>query len=361
MWFAPRMPLLGAGVAVDFFFCLSGFVLAHAYIDRLTRGLSLRTFMLERLTRLYPLLAAGYVLGALYATLRLFGEKSAASELSAPMIAKSLILSLCLIPNEAPPIGYGLFPLDDPTWSLFFEIVVNLGFAASVTLLGWQISRKLFLCLIIMSGFTLLRYETVVQGFLLNTLNVGLARVCLSFFIGVFLQRVLSRRTWVLPIDGDKLFLILCAVMIVCFIMEAYYPFRAWELSCILLIFPSIVAIGATSQPTRLQAFCHVLGELSYPVYILHAPIVFASVSIGLRLAFFANSGNLARQAASVMCAICMSWLILVIYDRPLRSYLRCKNEQRHRDPRLRRGDPGANAASERQHALPRRPKSVSQ
>ena len=47
--------LNGAYLAVDLFFLLSGFVLAHAYGKKLEDGLPRTRFMAIRLIRLYPL------------------------------------------------------------------------------------------------------------------------------------------------------------------------------------------------------------------------------------------------------------------------------------------------------------------
>ncbi|MBB3646686.1 peptidoglycan/LPS O-acetylase OafA/YrhL [Rhizobium sp. BK619] len=53
---------------MDFFFCLSGFVLANGYDQKLRSGLlPNRVFFLKRLVRLYPLIVIGVALGALAA------------------------------------------------------------------------------------------------------------------------------------------------------------------------------------------------------------------------------------------------------------------------------------------------------
>ena len=51
-------------LAVDFFFCLSGFVMAYAYDDRL-KGMGLMAFFKARIIRLHPLVVLGGVLGLL--------------------------------------------------------------------------------------------------------------------------------------------------------------------------------------------------------------------------------------------------------------------------------------------------------
>src|SRR5215467_2969310 len=52
-------------LAVDLFFVLSGFVIAHAYRDRIERGLTIGAFIKLRLIRLYPLYLAGSLITVL--------------------------------------------------------------------------------------------------------------------------------------------------------------------------------------------------------------------------------------------------------------------------------------------------------
>lgn len=53
-------------LAVDFFFCLSGFVLANGYEQELKSGaLGSRAFFLKRVVRLYPMIVVGVALGVL--------------------------------------------------------------------------------------------------------------------------------------------------------------------------------------------------------------------------------------------------------------------------------------------------------
>ncbi|AHG49001.1 hypothetical protein RLEG12_08660 (plasmid) [Rhizobium leguminosarum bv. trifolii CB782] len=55
-----------AYLAVDFFFCLSGLVLANAYDPKLRSGvLRSPVFLLKRIVRLYPVIVAGVGLGVL--------------------------------------------------------------------------------------------------------------------------------------------------------------------------------------------------------------------------------------------------------------------------------------------------------
>jgi peptidoglycan/LPS O-acetylase OafA/YrhL len=67
--FAPIPRPASGYLAVDFFFCLSGLVIAQAYEDRLQSGLSVAKFAFLRLIRFYPLFAIGLLILPLSAIL----------------------------------------------------------------------------------------------------------------------------------------------------------------------------------------------------------------------------------------------------------------------------------------------------
>src|SRR3954468_7152067 len=77
-------------LAVDFFFCLSGFVIGYAYDDRI-RGLGVWEFFKARLIRLHPLVVLGSVLGLLAF---LFDPFAAPTTVSAGRILLVFISSL---------------------------------------------------------------------------------------------------------------------------------------------------------------------------------------------------------------------------------------------------------------------------
>jgi peptidoglycan/LPS O-acetylase OafA/YrhL len=64
-------PTNSAHPAVDFFFVLSGFVIAAAYRPKLKNGMSIGSFFEARLVRLYPLFALGAALGLIIAVGRI--------------------------------------------------------------------------------------------------------------------------------------------------------------------------------------------------------------------------------------------------------------------------------------------------
>jgi peptidoglycan/LPS O-acetylase OafA/YrhL len=61
----PAKQIINHGyLAVDFFFLLSGFVVAYAYDDRLVAGMSQWDFFKRRLVRLQPMIILGGLIGA---------------------------------------------------------------------------------------------------------------------------------------------------------------------------------------------------------------------------------------------------------------------------------------------------------
>jgi peptidoglycan/LPS O-acetylase OafA/YrhL len=112
-------------LAVDFFFVLSGFVLARAYEMTLKSELSFWRFIAMRLIRLYPLLALGVLFGAITVVGQIAEHSPTA--LNSAAASAAFVFNALMLPAVTSP---GLFPFDGPAWSLFFELVINAIFAA---------------------------------------------------------------------------------------------------------------------------------------------------------------------------------------------------------------------------------------
>jgi peptidoglycan/LPS O-acetylase OafA/YrhL len=116
-------------LAVDFFFLLSGFVLS-AGVERGCYDLvSGAGFIIERIGRLWPMMAAGSIIG-LAATV--FDGASFAS-------GSTLLLALLFIPGRTP--REAIFPLNGAQWSLLFELIAN----AAHALILWRLRTRMLL------------------------------------------------------------------------------------------------------------------------------------------------------------------------------------------------------------------------
>ena len=111
--FRPPLHLMHhAYLAVDFFFGLSGFVVAYAYDDRWTRMTMLQFFRI-RLIRLHPLVLIGATLGLLGYIFDPFSK--AMNHTAAPMLLLAYIASLLLLPS--PPVGGRLHETQALKWA----------------------------------------------------------------------------------------------------------------------------------------------------------------------------------------------------------------------------------------------------
>ena len=134
-------------LAVDLFFVLSGFVIAHAYDTRIREGIiSVRQFMLIRLVRLYPV----FLISVLLCTVTLIGSAYIKNMLDVDHIveiAAAIVMTLFFLPF--PMAGNdNLFPLNGAYWSLFFELFANMLYAMFRRLL----TDTVLIVIVILSG-----------------------------------------------------------------------------------------------------------------------------------------------------------------------------------------------------------------
>jgi hypothetical protein len=120
-WPAFFGPYMFGFFGADFFFMLSGFVIAYAYERRLLEGMALTRFCAVRLIRLYPMILAGIALGAPHGAMRNFFLPAEAAPHSITVLA--IAANLLMIPVNLRQFGLpGMYPLDVALWSLFLRI-----------------------------------------------------------------------------------------------------------------------------------------------------------------------------------------------------------------------------------------------
>ncbi len=260
----------GAWVAVDLFFVLSGFVIAHSYGTKIIEGMSFREFLRVRMIRLGPLYYLGLSLGALAAAWLVI-----TSDLSGTAVLRAFVLGLVWLPDVNTtgwPFGTDhipspIFPLNDPAWTLFFELVANLVFFAFVRRFRQVATLWFVVPAVALFLFFTFAQDHVHPGWGSENYLYAFPRVIAEFFTGALIYaaglhlRKLNR-AWVAFAIGVMVLTIL--------------GFDSWKyaLKNSVTLVPLTILVASTLQPTgQLKRACKLLGDLSYPLYILHFPL----------------------------------------------------------------------------------------
>ena len=313
--------LIGHGfLAVDFFFCLSGFVIGYAYDDRI-REMGAWEFFKSRLIRLHPLVILGSVLGLLAFLFDPFGghpELYSAGKIILVFFASIFLIPLPIVSDRA----FNLFSFNAPAWSLFWEYVANIFYAFIL----YKISRLWLILLTILSAialcFVCYRTGNLMGGWSGGTFWDGGARISFSFLAGLLIYR----SNWIIK---NKLgFIGLAILLFLAFVM----PFSKWnwltEPMVVLFYFPLLIALGAGATLTEgLKKLCVFFGKISYPLYMTHYAALwmfgnyYSSHKPGTtELSFVIITG--------IIILVGIAWLVMIIYDIPVRRYLTSKRKQ---------------------------------
>ncbi|PYF72709.1 acyltransferase family protein [Pedobacter nutrimenti] len=314
----PSKNFIGHGfLAVDFFFCLSGFVIGYAYDDRIAK-IGILEFFKSRIIRLHPLVIAGSVLGLLAFLFDPFGghpELYSTGKIVLAFICSLLMIPLPVIADR----GFNLFSFNAPSWSLFWEYIANIVYA----LVLYRLKRSFLLLLTVISAVALClvcyRSNNLLGGWSGPTFWDGSARISYSFLAGLLIYR----SNWI--IKNKVGFSGLAILLFLAFIS----PFSKWnwlsEPLIVLFYFPLLVALGAGAMLTPgLKKLCIFSGKISYPLYMTHYAALW----------MFGNYYTSHKPGTMQLTIIIVTALVLlvglaygvmVLYDIPLRKYLNNK------------------------------------
>ncbi|MEE4199140.1 acyltransferase family protein [Erythrobacter sp.] len=255
----------GGHLAVDFFFMLSGFVMARSYEARLRDGaISPLAFAKMRFKRLWPVMAVGAALGLNVAI--------AVAGVSADLFV-AFGFALLMLPGSL-TVPY---LLNLPAWSIFYELLANVLHGAWFARLG---NRALNIMLALCGAAFVASFE--VTGFprILHETDLAMQvavvfRALVSYLIGVLMFRRFGDCAPVaVPLAAG-------AVLLVGYIaLVSLYPFPFWPVPFVALVAPLALMAGLDRRaPPRLG---HMLGEISFPLYAVHYPIITAVALAGL-------------------------------------------------------------------------------
>lgn len=321
-------------LAVDFFFILSGFVIGYAYDDRLGKSMSLGNFFKRRLIRLHPMIVMGALLGVVFYLLQ-GSVRWDGSHVSTSMIMLALLCALFFIP-AAPGAGYDIrgngemFPLNGPSWSLFFEYIGNILYALFIHRLG----NKALTVLTLLSGlglawfalFDVAGYGMIGVGWTLDGANFlgGLLRMLFPFTLGMLLSRHFK------PVKVRGAFWICSAILLLLFCVpyitgKAFISLNGlFEVCCIFFVFPLLVWLAASGKTTDKHSarICKFSGDISYPLYAVHYPVMYLFYSWLIEQQCYTIAEAWPMALIVYAGSILLAYLCLKLYDEPVRKWL---------------------------------------
>jgi peptidoglycan/LPS O-acetylase OafA/YrhL len=320
-----------AYLAVDFFFVLSGFVIGYAYDDR-WGGMTFAGFMKRRVFRLHPMVVFGTALGVV---LFYFGASEVFPLVQGVPLWKVLVyavLGVLLIPTPPSVDIRGwqeMYTLDAPAWSLAFEYFANIIYALFVRRFSTVALSFLVAVAACATLHLTLTQGDVIGGWSLDAhhMHVGFTRLMYPFFAGLLLYRLGKR------IRIRHAFAWCSALLVAVLVVprvggtQSVWMNGLYEAAVILIVFPLIVAMGAgrtTDGRSRTARLCKLLGDISYPVYLVNYPLCY------IHTGWISNTKLSIKEAGPAplflfVATLVISYAAMKWFDEPVRKWLKRK------------------------------------
>ncbi len=325
---------------VDFFFVLSGFVIAYAYLGKITTRASAFIFLVRRFGRVWPLHAAllavfvMFELGRGVFGLIKAGAFDAFTGLRAPI---TIIYEFFLVHS----LGFaGQTGWNTPAWSISTEFWTYIVFAI-LCLAG----RKLLLMIapfLVIGGLIIV--STMSSQGMNTTFDFGFARCIAGFFTGVLVcvtwqKTVMRVKEFFTHFTLAEIFAVIFTLLFVSIANYSWLSFLA-PLAFVPIIYIFAFESGVISQILR-GRLGQFLGELSYSIYMnaLLVSLLFNKSSLALFMLLCRDSShtpvvnpnglydfgyiivNDIFTLAYLLCVIGVSWATCKYIENPARAY----------------------------------------
>jgi peptidoglycan/LPS O-acetylase OafA/YrhL len=301
-------------LAVELFFLFSGFVIAHAYDKRFAAGMKFWEFVKVRLIRLYPLYFLGLAIAVLtIPAARLMGLKTW------PLEPGVLIPNLFILPTLISFGGGLVFPFNNPSWTLFFELVGNYAYALMYKGLN---NRRLAIVVLISAAFltwTAFHFHSLDVGYNWRHFVGGFGRVFFSFFMGVAVYRFQDLKPCPIRISPWILMVAMTALLVQT--VPRGLDRELYDVICAVVVFPVFAYLATAVEPGPLGQKAFVLGGASsYALYLIHAPLG-GALNV-LFLVYGRPKGSLLLGLSFIAVVAVLSVLVEKYYDGPVRRWL---------------------------------------
>lgn len=267
---------------VDLFFVISGFVICSAYSTRLETAGDLRSFLIRRFGRLFPLLVFSTALYVLAKNLLVWAKQAAVAQGLGGHLERADVAGY-LVPRLGEVVstltlthGMGIFDrliLNPVSWSISTEFYAYVLFAA-VCLAFRGGTRLVVYVLLSVAGLVatiwaaLHVHDCLQAGKCFDiTYDFGFARCVGSFFLGALTYHF-SRQV---RLSANALQLAGLTGLVVLFFVAEAWPLLVFAspLLFALLVFSVSQDTGFVATVLKSKPF-QILGQRSYSVYMMH-------------------------------------------------------------------------------------------
>jgi peptidoglycan/LPS O-acetylase OafA/YrhL len=314
---------------VDFFFILSGFVIASAYSGKMADVRGYRSFMWRRFARLYPLhlltlligVAGGLVIGA--------GRLQPGT--NPEVFSTTAIVANLTLTHSFGVTNYGSFNI--PSWSISAEMFVY----ALFPLFAFLASRlpalvNALLIVAYVAAIILVREALGLRDWTLAWYDFGALRAVPTFFAGVLIARLLET-TWrgfapsIWWAHG---------AFLLAFIPMHLNARDEWALACFALVVLLAAAAERTGARSRLQRQGFVLlGDASYSLYMWHMPLKVGVFAMMGKLFGFGPLPMWSAAILSFMLSLAVALACHRWFEMPVRRWMLTRVEHRPRASKL--------------------------
>lgn len=300
---------------VDFFFVLSGFVLAEAYADKVRDPRRYYDFLWARFARLYPLhaatIAALIVIGLVVSAL---GYKVRVPDGFDPRLAPHNLLMLHAWNVTSGP------SLNSPSWSLSAEAFLLLLFPALIAISArLKIVVSAALIVAFAAAMHVWRVRSGLPPWTEATWDYGALRALPSFFAGVVIFRfVQSRPDWRTP--GAATAFAGAAVLAM---ILADFPQEITVAAFPFLLLCAATTDFGTAAHSRGMRIVRALSELTFGTFLLHTFVGIAMVIAARWLGKPAPALVVAMIVAAIAISFAIAWVVNKCFDAPVRRWLR--------------------------------------
>lgn len=253
-------------IAVDFFFVLSGFVLAMTYQDKLSSNFTsnnLVSFYIKRVARIYPLHLGVLVLYLLYLCAFILTERNIPS--GGRFDLSGLFMSLTLINNWG---SSNILVWNIPSWSISTEFSAYLIFPFIAIILN-KVRSYIWLffvmgiCCISISYLYYQKSATSIGEFISL---LGIWRCLFEFTLGMLIYSFYRKGVF----NHQSTIRLFIAMVLLLFICKGFeLPDFVW-IPLFMMLFISFFVCLETYSTIKSPRLLLWLGDVSYSVYLIH-------------------------------------------------------------------------------------------